>query len=391
METPSRGFVFWPVGTGDSTSIFVDQDVVVQVDLHHMVCADDDDDPNVPVVDELLKHLPKVDKKPYMAAFAFTHGDTDHCCGFADLLKRVTIGELWFTPQIFIEEKGDLCDDAVAFRKEAMRRVKATIAAGGNAKSGDRVRIIGWDEILNEPDYKGFPKARLTVPGNAFTDIDGQELSGRFRAFVHAPFKEDIGGERNDSSLGLQITLSEGDAAGQAMLLGDLCYPTVNRIFEISGDDDLAWNVFLAPHHCSKSVMYWKADGESDETLKQGVLDAIEKAAQAPGYVVASSAAIPASNKSGDNPPHAKAKARYEEIAPDGFMCTMEHPSTAAPEAIVFDLTEQGLSYRKPGDQSAKSGRAVGGLAAAVAAARGSAEPPKDRVGFGVSGIETVC
>jgi hypothetical protein len=401
METPDRGFVFWPVSNGDSTTIFVEKDVVVQVDLHHMACADDDDDPNTPVIDELVAILPKVDKKtPYLAAFALTHHDDDHCCGFSDLLKKVMIGELWFTPQIFIEEKGDLCDEAKAFRKEALRRVKATIDAGGKAKAGDRVRIVGWDDILNNSEYKGFPKSRLIVPGNTFTDIDGQEYNGRFRAFVHAPFKEDLGGARNDSSLGLQITLIDGAAIGQAMLLGDLCYTTVNRIFKKSHAADVAWNIFLAPHHCSKSVMYAKAEGDKEETLKRDLLNAIENAAQSPGYIVASSVPIPSTNQPGDDPPHAKAKARYEEIVPDEFICTMEYPNTIQPQAIVFDFTSDGLTLREPTEEMTKSGgislsaiavgviAAAGGLAVAIAAARGSAEPPKDRVGFGGSELE---
>ena len=48
----------------------------------------------------------------------------------------------------------------------------------------------------------------------------------------------------------------------RALLLGDLSYPIIKRIFEVSEEDDLAWNVLLAPHHCSKAVMYWKDEGD---------------------------------------------------------------------------------------------------------------------------------
>ncbi len=379
-KLPERGFVFWPIGTGDSTTIAVDGDLVFQVDLHHLVCADDDDNPSVPIIDELVRVLPRRDGKPYLAGFALTHPDKDHCLGFAELLTKVAIGELWLTPRVFAEYKPDLCDDAKAFWKEAQRRVKATIAAGGNAKSGDRLWIIGYDEILEEPLFKGFPKFRHTIPGNSIFGLDGQRLRGRFRAFIHAPFKDDVSGDRNDSSLGMQITLSEGTVQGHALLLGDLCYPTVNRIFKISKADDLKWNVLLTPHHCSKSVLYGKDEGESEETLKQPLADAIERNTGAPGYIVASSCPIPASNKPGDNPPHAIAKAQYEEIAPDGFLCTMEHPNTTAPEPIVFGFDAQGLRYLTP---SAKATTSQAAMKSILAAARGSAEPPKERVGFG--------
>ena len=128
IELPEQGFIFWPVGTGDSTTIAVDDETVLQVDLHHMSAADDDDETHTPIVDELERVLPKRDGTPYLAVFVLTHPDQDHCLGFAELLKRVDIGELWFSPRIFHEHE-DLCDDAKAFRKEAKRRVKATIEA----------------------------------------------------------------------------------------------------------------------------------------------------------------------------------------------------------------------------------------------------------------------
>lgn len=227
---PEQGFVFWPVGTGDSTTIVVDDKTVIQVDLHHLACADEDGDPHTPIVDRLVSLLPKRDGKPYQAIFALTHPDEDHCLGFVDLQKRVTIGELWFSPRIFREYKKDLCDDACVFQKEAKRRVKKTIedpAVG----TGHRVRIIGYDDLLKENEYKGFPKERLTIPGNAVTELDGVDASAKFRAFVHAPFKDDCDGERNDASLALHITLKSGKVTGRCLLLGDHCYPTVKRIF----------------------------------------------------------------------------------------------------------------------------------------------------------------
>ena len=94
----------------------------------------------------------------------------------------------------------------------------------------------------------------LTIPGNEVTEIDGEELSSAFRAFVHAPFKDDAEAERNDTSIALQITLKTADASCRALLFGDLSNPTVNRIFSRSDEADLEWNVLLAPHHCSKTV-----------------------------------------------------------------------------------------------------------------------------------------
>jgi len=54
-QLPDQGLVFWPVGTGDSTTIVIDDEHVVQVDLHDMATADDDGAIVVAVVDRLVE------------------------------------------------------------------------------------------------------------------------------------------------------------------------------------------------------------------------------------------------------------------------------------------------------------------------------------------------
>jgi len=384
IEFPKKGFIFWPVGNGDSTTIVVDDETVIQVDLNNLSESNEDDDPHTPISDELINNLPEVDSNPYLSVFALTHPDQDHCRSFQDLLKDVTIGELWFSPRVFREYKKDLCDDAKAFKEEAERRIERMIEDGDSVDSGDRVRIIGYDDLLEEDEFEGFPDDKLTIPGNDITEIDGEDFSDVFRAFVHAPFKDDSSGERNAASLAFQITLTESEQTGKALLLGDHAYPTVNRIFTVSESDDLEWNIFLAPHHCSKSVMYWKEEDEDEESLKQDILDLIEENASSPGYIVASSEPIPTSNQSGDNPPHAKAKNRYQEIVPDDFFCTQEHLNEDNSQPVVFDFDENGFRYVEPEDSDEQDeGQSEKGLGAAVIGTQGTDEPPKQQVGFG--------
>ncbi|MDP9347188.1 MAG: hypothetical protein M3P44_16045 [Actinomycetota bacterium] len=380
LPLPDRGIVFAPVGCGDSTTVAIDADTIVLIDIHHVGDSEDDDDPRLPIVDELIDALPKREGKPYLAAFGATHLDTDHICGFARLLDEATIGDLWFTPRV-LWDQDDLCDDAKAFRDEAERRIKK-LKADGDVGSGDRIRIIGYHDSLKEHSdiYENLPEGAVTVPGSEFTAIDGEDFDGTFRAFVHAPFKEDGDKDRNDTSFGLQITLSDGDADFKAIVLGDLAYPTVNRIFERSDDEDLEFDVFLGPHHCSKSVMYWQGPDDDEAKLQQGLLDKIEAAARVGAYIVASSGPIPASNNVGDNPPHAKAAARYREIVDDEhFVCTGEHPTEDAPEPLVFELTATGVALRAATAASA----AASSVAKAVSEARGSTRPPQQPVGFG--------
>ncbi|HNP35032.1 MAG TPA: hypothetical protein PKK10_04200 [Woeseiaceae bacterium] len=378
IQPPETGFIFWPVGTGDSTTIRVADTVYLQVDLHHMTKSQDDEDTAWPIVDELIKILPTLGDKPYLSTFALTHPDLDHCQGFEDLNNRVLISELWMSPRTFREfsQNEALCEDAEAFHNEAMRRVKATIAAGGDPGRGNRIRIIGYDDWLKESDFIGFPEEFLSIPGHTINVLDGEDHTGAFEAFVHAPFKEDSFGDRNNCSLAFQITLINGQGVGRALLMGDLKYPTIRRIFDRSDAQTVQWNILLAPHHCSKSVMYWKGENDTDEKLREDLVRDLGNAAVDPGYVVASAEPIPASNQTGDNPPHAKAKAQYERIVPNEFICTHEHPDTKNPQPVMFTVTMEGFQY--VGEPTAS--RPLGD---ALKAAGTSAAAPNTAVGFG--------
>ena len=371
------GFTFWPVGTGDSSTVKVAEETYFQIDIRHMDKAEDGDDPAYPIIDHLEEILPKQSGKPYLSTFALTHPDKDHCQGFEELLKRVTIGELWLSPRTFREYKDDLCEDAQAFQKEALRRVEETIKAGGDPGAGNRIRIIGYDYLLKEQTYQGFPTEFFSVPGHSVTLLDGNDYEGTFCAFIHAPFLDDSYGDRNDCSLAFQITLTNGEAVGKALYFGDLTYPILKRIFAVSEAENLEWNILLAPHHCSKSAMYWKDEGEEDESLKSDILDIMQEHALEPGYIIASSAPIPASNEPGDNPPHVKAKREYLKIVPDDFICTHEHPNESNPVPVVFAVTNAGFEYLGSDDDQSVS------LSEAIDQAEGNKEAPAVAVGYG--------
>lgn len=381
-----RSVFFWPVGTGDSTTFVVRPgQIVFQVDLRHTRKSEDTQTDCAPIIDYLERHLPKVGAKPYLSAFAITHPDKDHIQGFEELLHRVTVGELWFSPRIFREhddDPGSLGEDAKAFREEAHRRVTATVRAGGDPGPGNRVRIIGWDDLLEEDHYRGFPLQFFSIPGNSVTSIDGHSIPGEFRAFIHAPFKqgsdEDVG-DRNDTSLAMQVVLGSSAAAGGVLLLGDHKYPLIRKIFDVTAAhgqlENLRWQVLLAPHHCSKSAMYQDENGK--EVLKQDILDAFEASQVGAGFVIASANCVPTSNAEGDNPPHAKAKARYQELATGGFLCTHDDGGHAQP----LKFTVHGSELRHV--RSTSVAPSASALASAVLAARGSDSPPSAKVGFG--------
>ena len=164
--------------------------LVMQIDLHHLELADEDDTSEWPIIDYLVSNLPKRNGHPYLAVFVLTHPDKDHIRGFKELLRRVDIGEIWHTPKIFRDQSDEesLCDDAKAFRKEAHRRRKAIADNPNDIRSGNRLRVIGHDDILNEPDYQKLPASCKSRPGERVSSVDGYNLSGDFTAFIHAPF-----------------------------------------------------------------------------------------------------------------------------------------------------------------------------------------------------------
>lgn len=383
-DTKGPSFIFWPVGCGDSTSVVISNAEVMQIDLNDTAIAEADDNEKIPLVDELVAKLPKKDGKPYLSCFALTHPDLDHCRGFADLLKRVTIGELWHTPRVFREYHKDMCEDAKAFRKEAKRRVAATIKAAGDPGAGNRVRVVGYDDLLKEDDYTGFPLSFFTTPGQSVTMLDGADIGSRFAAFVHAPFRNDPGDARNETSLAMQVVIGDANSVMAGLFFGDLSYPTLRKVVDETKRhenlDKLNWNVLLAPHHCSKKAMYEK-DADSNDVFKKDIMDDLKAQQLGSGFIVASSAAVPGTNSPGDNPPHAKAKNRYSEIVNDDFICTGEYSTSKNMRPIIYTLSDNAIAQVNKDYSLAEATKED--LAKAIAAARGSKAPPVGKIGFG--------
>lgn len=376
----AKGVTFWPVGNGDSTTISISEEVKIQIDLHHMVAAEDDDEEYYPVVDHLVEDLPEVDGSPYLSVFALTHPDKDHIQGFDKLLEKSTVSELWLTPRIFIDD--ELSKEAEAFFEEADRRRKLAVENKGELKSGDRIRIFGYNSILEDDKFKGFPKDLLTLPGENLTLVDGEDVSENFNAFVHSPFKTEVEEDRNDSSLGMQITLKDQLDDLKVLIFGDLAHDGIRKLIDISKENDneemLEWNILLAPHHCSKSVMYTK-DEDDNNVLQQEMMDDLKQYRLDTAFIVSSSKSIPESNEKGDNPPHAIAKEEYLKIIDTDFLCTHNDESDDA-EPIVFEKLDGGLTLNGEEVEEAESK----GLGDTIKEARGAGVTPTNTAGFGV-------
>jgi hypothetical protein len=129
------------------------------------------------------------------------------------------------------------------------------------------------------------------------------------------------------------------------------------------------------PHHCSY-LSLGPDKGKETTTPVADLKWLFEEQSRTGCYVVSTSDPIPANDT--DQPPHRQAANYFKGIVADkdgDFIVTMEHPSTSAPAPIVFEIGPNGVTYTETGSS--------GKLAAAVAAARGTAAPPTQRVGFG--------
>lgn len=387
MKYPERGLVFWPVETGDSTTIIIDKDNWMQIDIHQLEKSKDENEDSFAIVDRLVEVLPKKNGKPYLAIFALTHPDKDHIKGFGELLEKVCIGEIWQTPAIFKEHYKNLCDDAEIFKREVLRRVEKVSQKKEDIDKiddGDRIRLIGHSSVFEKEKYKDFPEIWRSFPGELIK-FNNEIFKESIKVFIHAPFKDEEDEERNNVSLSIFISLINEEKKCNALFFADRNYETVKKIFEKTEEkentDYLYWDILLAPHHCSKKVMFVKENEEDEEVFKEDIMNYFEKYSKENSYLIVS-AKSDFSDDVGKNPPHLKARKKYEEIMKANyFICTHEHPNKENIQPIVFELSEEGCKYISPEKEEIEE---ESELAKTVKKARGENEPQTEKVGFGL-------
>jgi hypothetical protein len=126
--------------------------------------------------------------------------------------------------------------------------------------------------------------------------------------------------------------------------------------------------------------MYWQEQGDSEAVFKQDIMDYFEKYSRQKKGCIVASAHSNFTDGDGDNPPHKKARSRYEKIVSAGrFICTHEYPSKEKPVPLVFTIGAGGIEF----DDQRQKRPVAAALASAVVAARGGGSPPSLQVGFG--------
>lgn len=360
---------FFPVDNGDMTLIQLadDERTSLLIDVKIRNAADEDGDDVYDVATALRKKL-KVNHnhRPYVDGFMLSHPDLDHCSGLRkhfwlgkadnyeddDLPleeRRILINELWFSPIVFQRKAniGALVPDAEAFFKEAKRRVdvnKAQISVNAT----DRIRIFGEAENGEADGLE-----HLVFPRDAsFTGVNSQAASfmkGRVLGPFSAQETEDdeVTLSKNNSSIIINFELMPNMLSERGFNFlsgGDAEVAIWDKVADEYDEQALAYDLLLAPHHCSwrtMSHMSWSDYGE-DVVVSPKARSALSHA-NVGAVIIASSKSI--SDEDSD-PPCIRAQREYESIlkGKDGlFRCTGQYPSVNRLEPISLEVKTAGF------------------------------------------------
>lgn len=353
-KLPNTGIACWPVGNGDAITLVAPDGLILQFDINH---SSSEDNEWAPVVDLMEDELKAVEcdgiLKPELPVLLLSHHDVDHISGIERAFDEWRINELIITLRCFLE-KDELTDLGKLLLTEAERRRDAEITAaarGARAARGDRLQLVGYADVLETKGWQHFPRHLLTVPGNTIGLLDGDDHSESVELFVHSPFRDNTeSGDRNDSCLGLHVTMKTGGQSAQKLLLlGDLEHETIEAIFETSiangNEDRLDWDVLVGPHHGSRHAVRTASGQRWIDAQAARYLDAYHRHGAA--VIVSSNGEYTGPGTKGANPPHSDARLVYERIVGRDYLYHTHHEArgkNSSPITVDAQLGSSTLS-----------------------------------------------
>lgn len=353
---------FFPVANGDMTLIKTDNGKTVLTDMNVRQAADDPNDDTPDVIAQLKERLSKDSEgRHYVDAFLLSHPDEDHCRGLkkhfhlgplADYVKdsgKIVIREMWSSPIVFRRrEKAGLCEDALAWRSEARRRVKR-FRELGYCPTNERILILGEDVDGKTDDLGDI----LVKVDENWTRINGDE-DGTFSAELLAPLpaidddEEEVLSKNNSSVISL-IQLSSGNIADACRFLsgGDAEVDIWEKLWERHEDNAeqrLGYDLLQTPHHCSwHSLSHdsWSDKGEDAEVCEEA-RNALGQPRD--GATIVASCKTIKDDK--DDPPCIRAEREYKSILDDvdgDFICVADEGGLP----VEFEVKAGGLERVK--------------------------------------------
>lgn len=259
---------FFPVDNGDMTLLTLESGKVILIDCNIRDITGDDPPPDV--LKQLKERLKKDSNGRYFVdAFLLSHPDQDHCRGFASAFylgdpadypassNKILIKELWSSPLIFRRKKRHetLCSDASAFNDEARRRVRAYRASPYGVIDGNRIQIMGEDEVGKQQGLES-----IVVKADTYFNTLCGLTQFDFCAYLLAPQpqgneEEEEVRSKNNSSVIVRFEVAAGGKADACRFLtgGDADVTIWERLWDRhkNAPDPLRYDVLQVPHHCS--------------------------------------------------------------------------------------------------------------------------------------------
>jgi hypothetical protein len=346
---------FFPIGNADSCLIEFANRRVMMFDFADVANKADPDDKRIDLETALRDALDANDQTE-LDTLALSHLDRDHINRSSEVFwldhakayqddERIKVKTFWAPAAALLEVNPS--EEARIIRQELRHRLKGNYGV----RIFSRPRAL--DQWMRDNDID--PDSRRHLLTDAGQLAPGFTLAADdAEFFVHAPFAERCTDgrliERNEAGLYMQATFRVDGVYSRVILAADCGYEVIEGIIRTTrahgNDIRLQWDLHNIPHHSSyKSLAAEK--GESKTTPSDTMRWLYETQGQVKGYLVSTSDPIP--SKDTDQPPHRQAAAYYRDVAKSlsgRFLVTMENPSNAVPEAMVFTIDRRGPTLK---------------------------------------------
>ncbi|MVT10051.1 ComEC/Rec2 family competence protein [Chitinophaga tropicalis] len=377
----------FPVGNGDTSLIQTTDsayttNIIVDCNIRNESLGSKD-----PAMYDVKAHLLRslnrktvngITNVPYADVFILTHGDEDHVRGFEQHFyqgdprlysqRNKDAGEIinetmWFSPMVMGKANNE---DERVFNKEARRRINLhRLNSPDRDLPGNRIAIIGYDG--NEK----LDGLRHYVPGQIVSRFNNRELS-TFSIFIHSPYQQGLTEDEVDKN-GVSIVFQarykinpfSSTFSALFMFAGDANHEAIAEILDktirhgnATRHQALAWDVLVAPHHCSWTFFNF-CEQEDHPIPEKTSIAFLRQRRTENAHVIASCKPISPYDK---NPPHYAAKVEYVKVVGEKnfFNLATAIMRGQTPQPIIYQVTAGGPMKPKAPEGTAKVAGAAG-------------------------------